>query len=356
MRQPKTILVVGGQGAVGQAAVTQLSQRGYRVITAGRREHPNHPHHIVFDLFDHKALADSCRQVDLVLNAAGPASDIEAHIALTALAEGKHYVDVAGDPVIEQTLLVPMAASSSACVLGAGFIPGLAAMLPRYAVDCLSPVTQLTVYSGGIETFTPTSAHDFLSSQYTGRAQGKSGYVWYDGGLCKESMKKAVSIPTAQRLFDALPYFSFEHERLVTVHSLSHLAAYNLIADQRLLVGLGGEGGAAAQTLIAFSQQLTRQEGEQQHLFMVAKGLLAGQPAALQLQIRFTNSYQLTGTIAALAAHHVLCTHRVGLYWLTDLLPIKVLLSQLNELALFSHFHIHCQLDNNAVNFQEGAL
>lgn len=84
----KTILVVGGQGAVGQAAVTQLSQRGYRVITAGRREHPNHPHHIVFDLFDHKALADSCRQVDLVLNAAGPASDIEAHIALTALAEG----------------------------------------------------------------------------------------------------------------------------------------------------------------------------------------------------------------------------------------------------------------------------
>ncbi|WP_238383004.1 hypothetical protein [Yersinia pestis] len=87
---------------------------------------------------------------------------------------------------------------------------------------------------------------------------------------------------------------------------------------------------------------------------MVAKGLLAGQPAALQLQIRFTNSYQLTGTIAALAAHHVLCTHRVGLYWLTDLLPIKVLLSQLNALALFSHFHIHCQLDNNAVNFQEG--
>ncbi|EIS48686.1 hypothetical protein YPPY58_0943, partial [Yersinia pestis PY-58] len=119
----------------------------------------------------------------------------------------------------------------------------------------------------------------------------------------------------------------------------------------------GGEGGGgAAQTLIAFSQQLTRQEGEQQHLFMVAKGLLAGQPAALQLQIRFTNSYQLTGTIAALAAHHVLCTHRVGLYWLTDLLPIKVLLSQLNALALFSHFHIHCQLDNNAVNFQEGAL
>lgn len=169
--------MVGGQGAVGQAAVTQLSQRGYWVITAGRREHPNHPHHIVFDLFDHKALADSCRQVDLVLNAAGPASDIEAHIALTALAEGKHYVDVAGDPVIERTLLVPMAASSSACVLGAGFIPGLAAMLPRYAVDCLSPVTQLTVYSGGIETFTPTSAHDFLSSQYTGRAQGKSGYV-----------------------------------------------------------------------------------------------------------------------------------------------------------------------------------
>lgn len=43
MRQPKTILVVGGQGAVGQAAVTQLSQRGYWVITAGRREHPNHP-------------------------------------------------------------------------------------------------------------------------------------------------------------------------------------------------------------------------------------------------------------------------------------------------------------------------
>ncbi|AHK18531.1 saccharopine dehydrogenase [Yersinia similis] len=356
MSQPKTILVVGGQGAVGQAAVAQLSKRGYRVLTAGRREHPNHPHHIVLDLFDHKALADSCRQVDLVLNAAGPASDIEAHIALTALAKGKHYVDVAGDPVIERTLLVPMAAASSACVLGAGFIPGLAAMLPRYAVECLSPVTQLTVYSGGIEAFTPTSAQDFLSSQYTDRAQGKSGYVWYDGGLYKESLKKAVSIPTAQRLFDALPYFSFEHERLVTVHSLSHLAAYNLIADQRLLVGLGGEGGAAAQTLIEFSQQLTRQEGEQQHLFMVAKGLLAGQPAVLQLQIRFTNSYQLTGTIAALVTHQVLCTHRVGLYWLAGILPIKVLLSQLNELALFSHFHIHCQLDNNAVDFQEGEL
>ncbi|PCN66030.1 hypothetical protein A8V49_16545 [Yersinia pestis] len=160
MRQPKLFggWWAGGRRASGCHAIVSARLLGDH---AGRREHPNHPHHIVFDLFDHKALADSCRQVDLVLNAAGPASDIEAHIALTALAEGKHYVDVAGDPVIERTLLVPMAASSSACVLGAGFIPGLAAMLPRYAVDCLSPVTQLTVYSGGIETFTPTSAHDF---------------------------------------------------------------------------------------------------------------------------------------------------------------------------------------------------
>ncbi|MCG3461025.1 saccharopine dehydrogenase NADP-binding domain-containing protein [Xenorhabdus bovienii] len=360
MTTRKSVLVIGGQGAVGRAAVDVLSRLGYRVMIAGRTERPEYHDYYQLDLFDRTALAHCCQQADLVLNTAGPASLIEDVIAATALNAGVHYVDVAGDPAVEKKILQQITARQdkcrSACVLGAGFIPGLAGMLPLYAAEYLQPVSKIRLYTGGIEAFTATSAQDFFASQQPEREQGKTGYILSGGQLIRAGIEKTKSISTAERMFDALPYFSFEQERVAQKLSLSHLAAYNLLADRTLLLTAPENQADAIQRLITLSQQLVEKEGEQQHLLMEAHGLLAGQPTMLRLQIRFNNSYQLTGSIAALAAHQLLKQPVTGLYWLPDIINIRTLLTQLDELSLFSHFSSDFLPDDEIVLFQEGEI
>ncbi|MBI6549625.1 saccharopine dehydrogenase NADP-binding domain-containing protein [Xenorhabdus lircayensis] len=361
----KSVLVIGGLGAVGRAAVGVLSQLGYQVMIAGRSARPEYQNYYQLDLFDRTALARCCQQVDLVLNTAGPSSLIEDRIAETAFSTAVHYVDVAGDPAVEKKILQQISTSQdhcrSACVLGAGFVPGLAAMLPLYAAAYLQPVTKIRLYTGGIEAFTATSAQDFLVSQQPERQQGKTGYILSGGQFIRAGIEKNPPISTAERAFDALPYFSFEQERVAQKLSLSHLAAYNLLADRSLLLAASAdqspaEQNNAIQRLITLSQRLVEQEGEQQHLLMEAHGLLAGKSTQLRLQIRFNNSYQLTGSIAALVAHQLLKQPMTGLYWLPDIINIRTLLTQLDELSLFSSFSSDILPDDEIVLFQEGEI
>ncbi|MYS56904.1 epimerase, partial [Streptomyces sp. SID6013] len=58
-------------------------------------------------------------------------------------------------------------------VLSAGALPGLSGLLPRWlARQGLDSAATLTAYCGGLETCSPTVAHDLMLSLSSGGADG----------------------------------------------------------------------------------------------------------------------------------------------------------------------------------------
>ncbi len=355
----KRIVVTGGNGAVGHAAVTMLRRLGHQVTVVGRSPVAGDSRYRQCDIFDAPALAACCRGADLVLNAAGPSSRIAARVAQAALYQAAAYVDVAGDPPLWRSIATDVtlstALSQHSCLLGAGLTPGFAAMLPRYAAARLAYVTRVALYGGGIEIFTRTSAQDFIASLDPAREQGKAGWMIADGQLCRAPAQPAVSVPTAQRTFNALPYLSFELEQVAKQLSIRHLAAWSLVAEAQMLSACQQQEEQAIDALMHLSQQLTAQEGEQQHLLMDADGVMAGQSVRLRLQIRFDNSYRLTGSIAALAADQLLRQTTPGLTWLPAVVDSQTLLADLTRHGLLQQ----CRVDLSPIEqpvFTEGEL
>lgn len=336
------ILVTGGTGEVGRAAVARLRASGYAVTVAGRRPAAQTADYLQCDIFDTSSLNAACRGADLVLNAAGPSSAIGARVARAALQAGAAYVDVAGDPPLWRELAEDAglrdALSRLPCVLGAGLTPGLAAMLPRYALARLAHVSQIALYGGGIERFTAVSAADFVASLAPQQEQGQSGVALVDGELQRAAVRQRVTPPGSDRPFAALPFLSFELLALAREHGLRNLAAYSLVADSRLLLAAGQPGDDAQATLVALSEALTAAEGEQQHLWLQAEGIQAGQAVNLELRLRFANSYRLTGCVAALAAMALLGQPRAGLMWLPQVLAVDPLLTALDAAGLLLQF------------------
>lgn len=342
----KRIIVTGGCGEVGRAAVAQLRSLGHQVVAIGRRARPEETDYQPCDIFDAAALAAVCQGADLVLNAAGPSSAIAARVARAALLSGAGYIDVAGDPPLWREIAddagLQAALSHHPCLLGAGLTPGLAAMLPRYAAARLAHVSHITLYGGGIERFTAVSAADFIASLAPEQQQGRAGTVIVDGVMTRAAAQQRVKVPTSTRLFDALPFLSFELEQLARELGLRHLAAWSLVADAQMLMACQQQDRAQAQ-LVERSAELAAAEGEQQHFWLQAQGTQAGQPVRLELRLRFANSYRLTGCVAALAADALLRQPTCGMKWLPQVLAIEPLLAALNHLGLLEQFSTEVQ-------------
>jgi NAD(P)-dependent dehydrogenase (short-subunit alcohol dehydrogenase family) len=63
---PRSVLVIGAQGALGRVCVEKLRDRGFGVIRAGRRPE-NAPDFRLVDLDEPQSVADACSGVDLVV-------------------------------------------------------------------------------------------------------------------------------------------------------------------------------------------------------------------------------------------------------------------------------------------------
>ncbi|TDB59446.1 NAD-dependent epimerase/dehydratase family protein [Photorhabdus khanii] len=357
MNWDRKILVIGATGAVGRSVVAALNQLGYQVSGAGRRPCAELADYHQIDLFDEKALTELCQPFSLIINAAGPASQIQDRIARAALASATDYLDVAGEPVVWQQLaadekLAPLL-QKSACILGAGYVPGFASILPFLAANRLKTMGKVRSYLGGIEPFTVTSAIDFIDS--LNEQNGKAGHILSGGALQRAAIEKNVQPETANRAFDALPYLSFELERVARQLNLVDFAAFNLLADRQLLLTDQFNGEQGIKQLISQSEELTHHYGQQQHILLEAEGVLVGQPVTLIARGRFTDSYRFTGIVAALAADMMLKTPQSGLKWLSDLADAEQLLSGLEHMGAFEYWQIEIKQRQSA-DYVEGEL
>lgn len=141
------IVVVGGAGAVGAAAVGPLVAAGHEVVVADRdaeraarvaRRHGARA--LALDLTDDRALRAALTDARLVVGAAGPFYRFGPAVLQAALDTATHYVDVADDPVPTLAMLdlhERAVGTGVAAVVGAGASPGLSNLLTVLAAERL---------------------------------------------------------------------------------------------------------------------------------------------------------------------------------------------------------------------------
>ncbi|GAA3952952.1 saccharopine dehydrogenase NADP-binding domain-containing protein [Streptomyces marokkonensis] len=327
--------VLGASGAVGRAAVRELRALGHTGLRLGGRtasalcavaeEDPaGHDETVWADATAPdglRAFTDGC---DIVLNCVGPTYRLRATVASAALAAGAHCVDVAGDDPAAEDLLEAgdPAHDGRTVVLSAGALPGLSSLLPRWlAGQGLDDVSALTAHCGGLETCSPTVAHDLMLSLSLGGADGAA----YGEALAavRGGRRLSRALRTAEdaehRSFPGRvalqPYLSGESERLADVLGLDRLDWYNVHpgpavrALLNLLPGRLAAGDAPAELadrlILAADLDLA---GRRPYYVMdfELSGTASGRPATAGLTLRAASSYRLTAAVGALAVDAVL--------------------------------------------------
>ncbi|MFH8530017.1 saccharopine dehydrogenase NADP-binding domain-containing protein [Streptomyces tendae] len=329
------IAVLGASGAVGRAAVRELRALGHTGLRLGGRtasalctvaeEDPTgHDETVWADATAPDGLRALTEGCDIVLNCAGPTYRLRATVASAALAAGADCVDVAGDDPAAEDLLAAgdPARDGRTVVLSAGALPGLSSLLPRWlAGQGLDGVSALTAHCGGLETCSPTVAHDLMLSLTSGGADGAAygeALAAVRGGRRVLRALRAAE-DTEHHAFPGRvalqPYLSGESERLATVLGLDRLDWYNVHpgpAVRALLNVLPGRLAAgddpaelADRLFLAADLDLAGREPYYVMDFELS-GTASGRPATAGLTLRAASSYRLTAAVGALAVDAVL--------------------------------------------------
>ncbi|WP_228924735.1 saccharopine dehydrogenase NADP-binding domain-containing protein [Streptomyces sp. DH7] len=334
MNKP-VIGVLGASGAVGRAAVRELRTLGHAGLRLGGRtasalsavaeEDPTgHDETVRADATAPGGLRAFTEGCDIVLNCVGPTYRLRATVAAAALAAGAHCVDVAGDDPAAEDLLEAgdPALDGRTVVLSAGALPGLSSLLPRWlAGQALDEAAALTAYCGGLETCSPTVAHDLMLSLTSGGADGAAygeALAAVRGGR-RVSRVLRTAEDTEHEAFPGRvavqPYLSGESERLATVLGLDRLDWYNVHpgpAVRALLNVLPGRLAAgeepdrlAERLILAADLDLA---GRKPYYVMdfALSGTASARPATAGLTLRAASSYRLTAAVGALAVEAVL--------------------------------------------------
>ncbi|MDX2919754.1 MULTISPECIES: saccharopine dehydrogenase NADP-binding domain-containing protein [Streptomyces] len=360
MNKP-VIGVLGASGAVGRAAVRELRTLGHTGLRLGGRtvsalsavaeEHPTgHDETVRADAAAEDGLRAFAEGCDIVLNCVGPTYRLRATVASAALAAGAHCVDVAGDDPAAEDLLEAgdPTLDGRTVVLSAGALPGLSSLLPRWlAAQGPGGAAALTAYCGGLETCSPTVAHDLMLSLTSGGADGAAygeALAAVRGGRRVSRVLRAAE-DTEHEAFPGRvavqPYLSGESERLATVLGLDRLDWYNVHpgpAVRALLNVLPGRLAAgedpdrlAERLILAADLDLA---GRKPYYVMdfALSGTASARPATAGLTLRAASSYRLTAAVGALAVEAVLRGEvPAGVHFACDVLDPDTVITHLRS-------------------------
>ncbi|MEX5710659.1 saccharopine dehydrogenase NADP-binding domain-containing protein [Parafrankia sp. FMc6] len=336
--RPAAVGIVGASGMVGLAAVEQLRRLGVDDLRLGARRADlvrravdevlggRGEAHAV-DATDPAALARFCSGCQVVLNCAGPTYLLGDTVGVAALAAGAHYVDVAGDdPVLESMTGRGLAGTDRAVVVSAGTLPGLSSLLPRWlAASGFTRPVGLTAHVGGIEPCSPVVATDMLLSMRTGgvagAAFGEPLAAWRDGARRPRALRAAENTvaPRFPGPVAITPFLSAETERLAGALGLRSVDWYNVHPGPAVRAELARMPGYAADPATDPAQVGVRLRraadldlhGRTPYYLMVfgLHGQSTGGHRTATLVLRAPSSYRLTGLVGALAARAVLAAN-----------------------------------------------
>jgi hypothetical protein len=346
--------IVGGYGAVGAATAGLLSDMGVAALRVGGRRLDPAERLLAglaaagaaqaVDAFDAGSLARFCAGCQVVVNCAGPSYQIGDRVARAAQSAGAHYVDPGGDDPVAAALEAGGPHGAWTAILSAGMMPGLSSMLARWLARELDSVERLTAYIGTMDHLTPAGAGDYLLS--LGGGFGTAQAAWRAGAFAHDALSPAADIRLAffPGPVTAYPFFSTEAERLVRDLGIRDADWYNVFdGGAHMLGALGRLQGAMAgeSALVPAATELIRAaeldmfgRAPYQVIHIQLQGTRAGQPAAPGVVLRGTDTYQLTGAVAAVAARSLMAG-RVppGVHYAAEVIDPDDMLAVLGQLS-----------------------
>jgi len=374
--------IVGASGAVGGAALANLSSEGRYALRAGYRSQP--PHHKIaadveqqqVNIDDEVSLARFCKNCAIVLNAAGPSCRIGDRVARAADEAGAHYVDAFGGALLVQQLAT-LPLSPGCCVIhSAGIYPGLSALLPRWMAeqgfDC---VHALRGWSGGRERCTPAAAADVLLSTVQGF--GQAGTAWVEGHRTTEALVPcdAVEVVGFPGRVHAQPFFSEELKQLVEELGLHDAHWNNVMPSARAMEVISCWCGRLSTTepldeallqqavtdLVHTAQIDVAGQTPYYRLVVEMDGEREGRPRRLRAVLRAQDSYRVSGAVAASAVIWLLdAPPAPGVHSADQVLAWDVVCSHLQRWGVIEAFNLveFLAIDNHLItaSVEEGAL
>lgn len=309
----RNALLLGSTGAVGRACLDVVVERGdMSVVIAGRDE--TRLREVVsaidadialarLDLADAAAVASAVTHCDVVINCAGPAQLLSAHVAEAAIAAGVPYVDPGGD----QALLDRLAGAAVPVVLQTGVQPGLSGLLLRLLAS--DPTQDITAWCGGLQPLTRASVLEYLASLHATR--GHPGAALRGGMIRRVSRAECTPAP-AQHFPGSVslrPHLDAETIAVARYLGVGELCWMNVFdgehstrAMQQLAIDDESRSDPDAVLAVVASAKLDLFGRRPYFAIVATAGAGAGGKS-----VAFTcpDSYRVTGALVAFAAHHI---------------------------------------------------
>lgn len=361
--------VVGASGAVGSSILRHLRLAGVGSLRLGGRrlealQQVATPDDdiVAFDLADAKKLEAFCVDCDVVVNAAGPTDLVMDRIALSALKVGAGYVDVAGDEPVFEALSGNVRSDDAYCVLSAGIMPGLTALLPRYVAADLDNPKGLVAFIGGMDRFTKTAARDYVASLRN--QHGLSSAAWRSG----RALRTLKPIHDAEvhhfpRPVSAMPYLSQENERVAQQLCLASGDWYNVFEGQHIKSAFAeiqhllsaGDAEEAADLLCRAAEL----DVSGRRPYKVLSCIVEDEHRSQGVVLRTFDGYELSGAIASFAALDVRDGKLpAGLSFAGEVMEPKSTIERLSKspsVAAIESFDASQHLENEPA-YEDGAI
>lgn len=325
MIQP-VIGILGASGSVGSAALACLREDRNLVLRAAYYTHPpQHPDKSErlswsrVDIYDDSSLARFCRGCTVVLNTAGPSMIIGDRIARAADQAGAHYADAFGGGLLASRLQADPLSPDRYVIHSAGIYPGLSELLPRWLADIhFDNVQSLHGWSGGREACSAAAAADVLLS--TQQGFGLAGAIWKDGHRMTNAMtaEDFADLPGFPGRVLVQPFLSEELEQTARYLNLHNAKWGNVMASARALEAIAhwsrrlslhpksastGKYQNLLKQAVDDLAEIARLDliGQTPYYRLVIEleGSVSGEPRRLRAVLKATDSYRISGAVAA---------------------------------------------------------
>lgn len=232
--------ILGGYGEIGLEATSLLNKWGKHLLRIGGRNVEGAKIKLenrfsmaewkfvdIKNSYSVEEFIDGCH---LIINCVGPSFETSALVARKALEKGCHYVDVGFNKELEKMNDEDEILSA---IYGAGAIPGLSGVLPKWLSKNFNKVESLTCYTGILDKFTPAAAEDYLAGV---SKNNKSMAAWREGKFCPSALKResGVELPYFSQRVNLYPYFDNETQYLAKELSLQNGQWYMVFEGEHI--------------------------------------------------------------------------------------------------------------------------
>ena len=121
------------------------------------------------DIRDPRLLEEFCSRCSVVVNCGGPVSELQDTVAQSALRTRSHYLDVAGLTLVPEAMMPHNHQFSNlglACVMSAGWSPGMTELLPAYSLAVsrtrMGEIHSITTYFGDSGDWSNSAMRDIV--------------------------------------------------------------------------------------------------------------------------------------------------------------------------------------------------